>query len=184
MGEFVSLKIVNVVSKDEATPTPFVIRRLIGRVYHVGPEGITVGTSSSSSSSSSISLPAESLLETKHFQIKPVTAESASPQSDGHFVLKDLTNNSKISIDHMTSHVAIEEGVLLSSGARFTIGAIVWELSALPKELELTAKLFYLAESRNLEELEKTIESIEPATSNIPTLTVTGIIIILIHTNY
>lgn len=171
MGEFVSLKIVNAVSKDEATPTPFVIRRLIGRVYHVGPEGITVGTSSSS-----ISLPAESLLETKHFQIKPVTAESASPQSDGHFVLKDLTNNSKISIDHMTSHVTIEEGVLLSSGARFTTGAIVWELSALPKELELTAKLFYLAESRNLEELEKTIESIEPGTSNIPTLTVTGII--------
>ena len=115
-------------------------------------------------------------METKHFQIKPVTAESASPQSDGHFVLKDLTNNSKISIDHMTSHVTIEEGVLLSSGARFTTGAIVWELSALPKELELTAKLFYLAESRNLEELEKTIESIEPGTSNIPTLTVTGII--------
>lgn len=172
MGEFVSLKIVNVVSKDEATPTPFVIRRLIGRVYHVGPEGITVGTSSSSSS---ISLPAESLLETKHFQIKPVTAESASPQSDGRFVLKDLTNNSKVSIDHMTSHVTVEEGVLLSSGARFTTGAIVWELSALPKELEFTAKLFYLAESRNLEELKKTIESIEPATSNIPTLTVTGI---------
>lgn len=173
MGEFVSLKIVNVVSKDEATPTPFVIRRLIGRVYHVGPEGITVGTSSSSSS---ISLPAESLLETKHFQIKPVTAESASPQSDGRFVLKDLTNNSKVSIDHMTSHVTVEEGVLLSSGARFTTGAIVWELSALPMELEFTAKLFYLAESRNLEELKKTIESIEPATSNIPTLTVTGMI--------
>ena len=174
MGEFVSLKIVNVVSKDEATPTPFVIRRLIGRVYHVGPEGITVGTSSSSSSS--ISLPAESLLETKHFQIKPVTAESASPQSDGRFVLKDLTNNSKVSIDHMTSHMTIEDGVLLSSGARFTTGVIVWEVSALPMELALTAKLFYLAESRNLEELKKTIESIEPATSNIPTLTVTGII--------
>ena len=75
----------------------------------------------------------------------------------------------------MTSHVTVEEGVLLSSGARFTTGAIVWELSALPKELEFTAKLFYLAESRNLEELKKTIESIEPATSNIPTLTVTGI---------
>ena len=172
MGEFISLKIINAVSNDEAMPIPFVVRRLIGRVYHIGPEGVIIGTSPSlpSSSSSRVSLPAESQMEREHFTLK-----SAAPDSNGKFILKDLTNKSGLSIDHMSSHMTTsEEGVLLSSGVRFTTGIIVWEVTALPRDIELTAKLFHLTELRDVIELKQTIEAMEPATSTIPSLTITG----------
>lgn len=168
LGEFVSLKIINAISNDEDMPIPFVVRRLIGRVYHIGPEGVVIGTSSSPSSSR-VSLPAESQMEREHFTLK-----SAGPDSNGKFILKDLTNKSGLSIDHGTNHTTTSEGVLLQSGIRFTTGIIVWEVTALPKDIELTAKLFHLTELRDVTGFKLMIEAIEPPTNTVPSLTITG----------
>ena len=115
-------------------------------------------------------------------------------ESSGQFVLKDLTGGKGVMYlpnDSSTRHqldVVNEEASLdgdetrgtfplvLSSGMKFVTGKLVWCVVALPADVLLSAKMFYLAEHGDLVGLKKLIEGQDPqlGTPPIPKLTITG----------
>jgi len=96
-------------SADSDDPVPFILRRLVSRQYHVGPEGATIGTSDDCT----VCVPKDSRMWVKHLGIRwvPGGAEGAVGSSwpslaarrgskltrqehveeQGHFILEDLT---------------------------------------------------------------------------------------------
>ena len=67
LGDYVSLRLIRV---EESTSTeghvPFLLSRLVGRHYHVGPEGVTIGAGAECS----VCVPPESEAWPRHAQIK------------------------------------------------------------------------------------------------------------------
>lgn len=168
LGEFCSLKIVAALSSNETTPIPFTVRRLIGRIYHIGFDGALIGTSNSCS----IVLSAETEALSKHCQI----FWSESTESGSNFVLKDLTDGNGVfyccdSGNNQTNQVF---PLTLSHGVRFVTGNLVWEMTALSPLVALTAKLFYFAKERNLPCLINILEGLDTTLPTLPTVTVTG----------
>lgn len=68
LAEYISLTISRVVcgSDESHEPVPFILRRLVSRQYHVGPEGAVIG----SSPEANVSLPQDAGLWDKHVEIK------------------------------------------------------------------------------------------------------------------
>ena len=167
LGEFFSLKISKVIASDDnTTPTPFILRRLIGRVYHIGLDGASIGISPHCS----ISLPAETEIQSKHCQI-------VYDSSIGHYMLNDLTNGSGAFYYYNDqSDIQRSFPLTLTHGVRFVTGNILWELTSLPPLTALTAKLFHFAKERNLSRLKRIIEDLEMSSNSVkvPVLTVTG----------
>lgn len=207
LAEFVSLKLVKILNVDD-TPIPFLLHRLIGRVYHIGPNGAVIGTSPKCT----IMLPSESEISSEHCHIKWQCSGCVDPglrgeeigeqkmsrllkqkriEDTGRFVLEDLTQGTGVM--YISEDVASvrypalqevdedEGGVLnersfpiyLSHGVRFVTGKLVWDLTALPPEVAFTAKLFHLAEQRDLPNLKKLLDPCYLNTFKIPKLTVT-----------
>ena len=102
----------------------------------------------------------------------------------GCFTLENLTDNGALCLCSETYSDQMDESeetqvdssvstvfpVSLSCGVRFMTGQIVWQLSALPQEVENLALAFYLAQNRKLTELKDLIESFSPPL--LPTLAV------------
>ena len=68
LAEYVSLTISRVVHHSDASyePVPFMLKRLVSRRYHVGPDGAVIG----SSPEADIYLPCDTGLLDKHVEIK------------------------------------------------------------------------------------------------------------------
>lgn len=67
LANYASLKIVRVLpSSDEDDVTPFLLRRLVSREYHINKEGVIIG----SGQECGITLASEAGLEDKHIEIK------------------------------------------------------------------------------------------------------------------
>ena len=45
LGDYASLRLIRVEENSSEGHIPFLLSRLVGRHYHVGPEGATIGTS-------------------------------------------------------------------------------------------------------------------------------------------
>ncbi len=169
--------------------TPFILRRLVGREYHIGPDKITIGTSLNCN----IRLPVEGDILAEHCCIKYINPSQAecgiNESTKSHFILEDLTGGLGTTyITHNTSAHEFGESnenktpfgtddgrnlpAALFHGARFITGKLVWDIVALPADLSITAKLFYLAEHGDLSGLKCILES--PSPTDIPKLTVTG----------
>ena len=166
------LKLVNVQETDD-TCVPFILRRLIGREYHIGPDGITIGTSANCN----IRLPVEGDIIAEHCRIK-YTNSSQDEEHNGSFVLEDLTGGlGTIHITHNSSHTDYDKHLpaTLFHGVRFVTGKLVWDLVAHPLDLLITIKLFHLAEHGDLSGLMNMLESPSPpADQTVPKLTITG----------
>ncbi len=108
LGEYVCLQLVRILENEERDePVPFVLRRLVSRQYHIGPEGIVIGTASDCTAS----LPKVSRVWGKHLGIRWVPGAPHTQRTPagyvrrgsklmrqehvaegGCFVLEDLTN--------------------------------------------------------------------------------------------
>ncbi len=70
LKEHIQIKITRVLDNADM-PTPFIIRRLLSREYHVGPEGAIIG----SGVDATIRLPREAGIMATHFVIKWVSSK-------------------------------------------------------------------------------------------------------------
>lgn len=185
------LKLVKVLTSDDDLSLPFILRRLIGREYHICPDGALIGTSFNCN----IQVPAEGEVCPEHCHIKyiPPLTEGAATHRKGHFVLIDLAGgrgNSTYVTHNGYSLEAINEanegaasehdGVVdrtfplaLSHGVRFVTGRFVWDLIALPEEVVFRARMFYLADQKDLPQMKQMLEN---HTTMPPKLAVIGII--------
>ena len=193
LGDFICLKLVRVLESS----MPFVLRRLIGRVYHIGPRGALIGTSPHCS----ILVPVEADVLKEHCRItwagmgviveEGSDADQKPSNGRGQFVLEKLTFGEGLMylLDHNMSVDVVDDDATptnttpthlptmadlegadefpfyMTHGIQFVTGKLVWEISALPKEVELTAKLFHLAERGELEEMQEVIGKIESSRS-------------------
>ena len=73
LDDYVCLRLVRVEQSSTSSEghVPFVLSRLAGRHYHIGPEGVTIGTSTDSS----VCMPTESEMFLQHAQISWITGE-------------------------------------------------------------------------------------------------------------
>lgn len=72
LREYALLKITRVLESGEPDqPVPFILRRLVSREYHIGPEGATIG----SSPEATIFLPRETGMCGRHVEIKWISGE-------------------------------------------------------------------------------------------------------------
>ena len=198
LSNFVCLKLVKAHETDDNVSLPFILRRLIGREYHVGPDGVVIGTAPTCN----IRLPAEGDILPEHCCIKFVgssqkedaKAEESKSRS-GRFVLEDLTDG--LGIIYMTDSHSVysrineenddetdeevirdsytgNEGfpVTITHGVQFVTGKLVWNLFALPEDVAFKANVFYLADHGNLPQLKHVLDGEENVT--IPKLTITG----------
>ena len=164
LGKFVKLKILRVEEGAENVSVPFALRRMVGQEYHIGPEGASIGVAPHCT----ITLPRESGLEKEHCYIG---WEDNNEQSrSGCFVIENLTDNGALCLCSETYSESAVFPLSLTCGVRFMTGQIVWQLSALPKEVDNLANAFYLARNGKLTELKDLIESLCPPL--LPTLTV------------
>ena len=66
LGDYVSLRLIRIgESASSEGHVPFLLSRLVGRHYHVGPEGVTIGTGAECS----VCVPPESEAWPRHAQI-------------------------------------------------------------------------------------------------------------------
>ncbi len=169
------LKLVKANESDGDTSLPFILRRLVGREYHVGPNGVTIGTSPTCD----IMLPGEGDILPEHCHIKHVKSSKDSngtTQLSNTFVLEDLTNGhgtilvTKSSDNDEVVSDATTKTYSFSRGVQFVTGKLVWNLVALPEELAFRANVFHLAKNGCLAQLKDVLEV--PPT--VPKLTITG----------
>ena len=67
LREYVLLKVTRVLESSEPDqPVPFILRRLVSREYHIGPEGASIGTSPNAT----IFLPREAGVCGRHVEIR------------------------------------------------------------------------------------------------------------------
>lgn len=75
LDDYICLRLVRVEQSESVTSleghVPFVLSRLVGRHYHVGPEGAAIGTSTHSS----VCVPPESEVFPKHAEISFIAGE-------------------------------------------------------------------------------------------------------------
>ena len=169
------LKLVKVNESDGETSLPFILRRLIGREYHIGPDGVTIGTSPTCD----IMLPVEGDIVPEHCCIKHVKSSNESngaAQLSNRFVLEDLTNGhgtilvTRSSDNDEDVSDATTKTYSFTRGVQFVTGKLVWNLVALPEELAFRANVFHLAKNGCLAQIKDVLET----PSIVPKLTITG----------
>lgn len=139
---------------------------MVGQEYHIGPEGASIGVAPHCT----ITLPKESGLKKEHCCIAWEEDNEQKTDRSGCFVLESLTDNGVLRLCGETYSESAIFPLSLTYGLRFMTGQIVWQLSALPQEVENLANAFYLARNGKLSELKDLIESYNPPL--LPTLTV------------
>ena len=97
-AEYACLKIAHVIEdSNEDHHSPFFLRRLLSREYHIGPEGAVIGTSAECN----ICLPKEAGLMNKHVEIKwiPGNGDSTiSMETINNFFSLDILVGDKFSV--------------------------------------------------------------------------------------
>lgn len=161
---------MKVFTSDDDLSLPFILRRVIGREYHIGPDGATIG----SSFKCSIQVPIEGEAWPEHCHIKYIhnLSTSAKDNNKSPFVLFDLTDGSGSTYvthnGYSLEAISEENGeetdegktfpLTLSHGVRFATGRFVWDLTALPEDVVFRAKMFHLAERNSLSQMKKMLE--------------------------
>lgn len=75
LGDYVSLRLIQIEESPSSDGrVPFLLSRLVGRQYHVGPEGVTIGASAECS----VCVPPESEVWPRHTRINWNARESSS----------------------------------------------------------------------------------------------------------
>lgn len=187
LGQFVRLKLVKVCGEDahDDLPIPFALRRIIGREYHVGPEGVLIGTGGHCA----VRLPVESGTAVEHCLIA-WEGDTSQLDGNGHFVIQDkrkdkeagtlIIKEEELSLpavaeeDGRGTNIPAKCSVPLTRGTRFITGQLEWLLTALPPSLENTAKAFHLAKQQRLAELVLLLDSFEPPVVPLPSVAIDG----------
>jgi ankyrin repeat protein len=190
LDDYVCLRLLRVEKSLTSSEghVPFVLSRLIGRHYHVGPEGANIGTSSDCT----VRIPPESEAFPKHAQISWITGTKSTDGLSCHYELCDLTKGQGLfRVLPSTPTVPVHEsactnlttttgqgsdnisGVRLSRGVQFQTGRLVWSLTALPGDQVLTIKMFSAAREGRLQDLCHFLDNAQCSDGPIPLVFVT-----------